>query len=365
MASQEEEKYDRLKALQQFDNSKSGVKGLLDSGLTTIPLFFVHPPDTLSDLSTTPPDDEVNAIIIPTIDLSSSSSSSSSRSSVVDQMAKAAREFGFFQVVNHGIPNDVMESVIGSIRGFHEQPAEVKSPYYGREMTSGFAYASNLDLYQSKAASWRDSIRVRVGPTFPNPDDFPEVCRNEIVEWDQHTKRLGVQLMEFLCEGLEGVNAKRLKEMKCSESRLLVGQYYPYCPEPDRTIGIMPHTDQGVITILAQDHIGGLQIKHDGKWLGVKPVPGALVVNIGDMLQIISNDEYKSVEHRAVANRFHEPRISVAVFFNLNDEDSICGPLPELISQDKPAVYRQFTLKEFRTRLFKLDGKPLRNHFKL
>ena len=85
------------------------------------------------------------------------------------------------------------------------------------------------------------------------------------------------------------------------------------------------------------------------------------------MFQIISNEVYKSAEHRVLANSSHEPRVSIAVFFNVGNRDDLCGPLPELISSEKPALYRQFTVTDFMTRFFKkgLDGKSLSNYYKL
>uniref|UniRef100_J3MD02 Fe2OG dioxygenase domain-containing protein n=1 Tax=Oryza brachyantha TaxID=4533 RepID=J3MD02_ORYBR len=124
---------------------------------------------------------------------------------------------------------------------------------------------------------------------------------------------------------------------------MMASHYYPVCPEPERTMGIVPHTDPGVLTILAQDDIGGLQVKHtdeDGAsyWVDAKPLPGALVINVGDLLQIMSNDKYKSVEHRVVMNLREEPRVSSAIFYNPGRRgDSVFyGPLPELISSENP-----------------------------
>lgn len=79
----------------------------------------------------------------------------------------------------------------------------------------------------------------------------------------------------------------------------------------------------------------------------------------------MSNDEYKSVEHRVLANSCNEPRISVVVFLNPGDRERVFGPLLELISQEKPALYRQFTYKEFVMRFLakELDGNSLKNYF--
>lgn len=112
-------------------------------------------------------------------------------------------------------------------------------------------------------------------------------CRNEILEWDKEVKQLGERLLGLISQGL-GVNADKLKEMSCSEGRVMVGHYYPYCPEPNKTVGLAHHTDPGVLTVLLQDQIGGLQVKHNGKWVDVKPIHGALVINVGDLLQVLN-----------------------------------------------------------------------------
>lgn len=131
----------------------------------------------------------------------------------------------------------------------------------------------------------RDTLQVRLGPTLPELDEIPEICRNEVVDWNQHVTKLGELLMGLLCEGL-GVEKGRLKELTFLDSKVMVAHYYPYCPQPDLTVGITSHTDPGALTILQQDHRGGLQVKCGAEWVDIKPVPGALVINIGDILQV-------------------------------------------------------------------------------
>ncbi|KAK8991011.1 hypothetical protein V6N11_062037 [Hibiscus sabdariffa] len=75
---------------------------------------------------------------------------------------------------------------------------------------------------------------------------------------------------------------------------------YPVCPDPDRAMGLAPHTDTSLITVVNQFNTGGLQVYQDGAgWVPVEPVEGALVVNVGDLMQIVSNGKFKSVLHRA------------------------------------------------------------------
>lgn len=345
--------YDRRKEVEEFENTKVGVKGLVDSGIHRLPAIFHHPPDSLPESD---PDEDP----IPVIDLSGP------ESEVVDRVRAAAARFGFLQVVNHGVPVSLLDRLVKAIRGFHELPAPEKMAHYRRDVSTGASFFSNVDLFVSKAASWRDTLQIRLGPTLADLDAIPSICRDEVIEWDKEVKQLGERLLALLCQGL-GVHANRLKEMSCSEGRVMVGHYYPYCPEPEKTVGIACHTDPGLVTVLLQDQVGGLQVKHDGKWVNVKSILGALVINIGDLLQIISNDQYTSVEHRVVANCHHEPRVSVGVFFNPSVRDNLYGPLPELVSAEKPAVYRQFPYSDYITRFFKkeLDGKSLPNYYSL
>ncbi|KAI3946479.1 hypothetical protein MKX01_017695 [Papaver californicum] len=106
-----------------------------------------------------------------------------------------------------------------------------------------------------------------------------------------------------------------------------------------------------MFTVLLQDQTGGLQVKHGEDWVDVKPSDGAL---------IISNDKYKSVEHRVVANSFREPRILIAIFFDPSNMETMYGPLPELVTPpQKLAIYKQFTLEDYTMKFASkgLDGK--------
>ncbi|KDP37330.1 hypothetical protein JCGZ_06784 [Jatropha curcas] len=353
----------RLEELKRFDESKKGVKGLSDSGITSIPRIFIHSKETLTDLSPS-----LKSISIPIIDLSKINTDDNHRLQIIAQVKEAASNWGFFQVINHGISQPILDSTLKAIKSFHEQPHEVKSKYYKRQEASGVMFASNNDLYRAEAASWHDSLSVWMGPVPVNPDEIPEICRKEVIEWDVCAKKVGEAVMELLSEGL-GLEKGKFKELSFSESRALVGHCYPYCPQPDLTVGITAHTDPGVVTVLLQDEIGGLQVKYGDGWVDVKPVHGALIINVGDFLQIVSNGKYKSVQHRVLANSCKEPRTSVVEFFNLSNwkGNGYFGPLPELLSPEKPAIYRDFTKQEFLENFYNkgLDSKSLVDKVKI
>ncbi|KAK3043533.1 hypothetical protein RJ639_002112 [Escallonia herrerae] len=148
----------------------------------------------------------------------------------------------------------------------------------------GVAYTSNNDLYRSKAASWHDYVQVWRAPEASPVDEIPAAFREEVVAWDGHVTEVAERVAEMLAEGL-GLHGGRLKELGCLESRLWVGVYYPYCPQPELTVGLSHHTDPGALTVLVQNEVGGLQVKHGEEWVDVKPIKGALIVNVGDFLQ--------------------------------------------------------------------------------
>lgn len=158
---------DRLHQLKTFDESKSGVKGLVDAGVTRLPPIFIRPPEELaaenSDLNET-------HFSIPVVDLGD-------LPGAVNAVRRAAEEVGLFQVVNHGIPGRVLEAMPAAARGFHELPMEMKREYYSREMGRKVKYMSNFDLYNSKAANWRDTLFCVMGPESFDPQELPLVCR--------------------------------------------------------------------------------------------------------------------------------------------------------------------------------------------
>ncbi|CAO2175628.1 unnamed protein product [Urochloa humidicola] len=348
-----------------LDESRAGVRGLVESGVSSVPDIFRHP-DPYASIPLAPP-----GVSIPVVDFSLPFADAAAAAT------EAARTWGFFHLINHSaVDADYPSRALAAVRAFNELPATERAPYYSRPVDGGVNYFTNIDLYQSSAASWRDSIQITLGPKqYRRPDLadlIPAVCSAELLEWEARATAAASRVMALLSEGL-GLGAAALEEASCLEGRVMACHYYPQCPEPESTMGVVPHTDPIVLTVLVQDEIGGLQVKHqdeDGRswWVDVKPVPGALVINVGDLLQIMSNDKYVSVEHRVTMNTREEPRVSIATFFSPGKRGgALFGPIPELVSSENPPKYRNFTMEEFFGIVLprKIATKVPIDHFKL
>ncbi|CAF2309313.1 unnamed protein product [Brassica napus] len=347
---------DRCIQAKAFDQTKAGVKGLADSGITEIPAMFHAPLSALTSLKPPP-----SQLTIPTVDLNGGSF-------VVEKIGEASEKWGFFQVINHGIQLEVLERMLQGIRAFHEQDSEAKKRFYTRDFSSDTYYASNFDLYTSQGASWRDTVVVLMWQ-----GDYDGVLKtHETLQENssiatEKLQPLGELLFELLSEAL-GLNSNHLKDIDCAKFQVMFCQYYPPCPHPNLTLGLSKHTDFSFLTVLLQDNIGGLQVLRDQTWIDVPPVPGALVVNIGDLLQLITNDKFISAEHRVVANGSTEPRISAPCFFStfMKANPHVYGPIKELLSEENPAKYRELTINEFAD-IFrsKTISTPALHHFRI
>lgn len=351
----------RVDELRAFDETKAGVKGLVDSGIENVPRIFIRPPENRVRKTSS---GESDGQLVPVIDLGAPDR----REKIIDEVKQAARDWGFFQVVNHGIPVEVMDGMLEGIRRFHEQDSDVKKKFYSRELGKKVKYASNIDLYHSRAANWRDTLTISLSMMEQiEPHELPEICRDSTINYLNHVTILGQKLFELLSEAL-GLKPDHLDGvLECGRSRTFVGHYYPACPEPELTMGTSEHTDPTFLTILLEDQIGGLQVLRDNRYIDVQPLHGSLVVNIGDMLQIITNDEFISVDHRVLANKVG-PRISVAGFFKGSSApDKIYAPIKELVTEkQQPARYKEFTAREYMSKFFQrpIDRSGL-DEFKL
>ncbi|KAE8717651.1 1-aminocyclopropane-1-carboxylate oxidase-like protein 11 [Hibiscus syriacus] len=359
--------YDRASELKAFDETKAGVKGLVDAGIKHVPRMFNRPPYELEKNSSVSVGGNGIHASVPVIDLEGTKEDPGARREIVEKVRNASESWGFFQVVNHGIPVSVLEDMKDGVVSFFEQDLEFKKKFYTRDSTKKVIYSSNFHLYSSPAADWKDTLFCCMAPDPPLPEELPEVSRDVIMEYTKHVRQFCCLLFELLSEAL-GLQPDHLRDMDCAESLIILSHYYPACPQPELTLGITKHSDSDFLTVILQDHISGLQVLHQNQWVDITPIPGALVVNIGDLLQLISNDVFKSVEHRVVS-RSVGPRASVACFLGTVHQPNTrtYGPIKQLLSEKSPPKYREVTIREYVSYFNSkgLDGKSALPHFKL
>lgn len=165
--------YDRAKEVKEFDETKAGVKGLVDSGIVKLPRFLIHPQEALP--SCTDAAAATSCFQVPVIDFTGYETSR--RSEIISEIRAASETWGFFQMVNHGVPVGVMDEMLKVIREFHEQPREVKEKWYSRDHKVRVRYFCNGDLFVAKAANWRDTLAFDFQDGPLNPDAYPLICR--------------------------------------------------------------------------------------------------------------------------------------------------------------------------------------------
>ncbi|KAJ6850543.1 1-aminocyclopropane-1-carboxylate oxidase-like protein 1-like [Iris pallida] len=357
------QEFDRLRAVTEFDESKAGVKGLVDSGVQKLPRIFLHAPQDLPR----PADGRRSHLRVPIIDVGGIDDvGGRRREEVVAAVREAASSWGFFQLVNHGVPGDVLDGLVRGARLFHEQDGEAKAGLYSRDFAKKVRYECNFDLYKSRAANWRDTLNCIFDGSI-DPREIPSVFEPEVIV-DYHERILKVaDLTHVLLSEALGLDPGYLKSIDCAATQHLVAHYYPPCPEPELTLGTTKHSDPSFLTLLVQDALGGLQVLHQDRWVDVSPVPGGIVVNIGDLLQVVSNDKFVSVQHRVVASR-EGPRISVAVFLNpCHGEERLYGPIEETLSEENPPKYQELRMMDYISYYLSkgLVGESAVEHFRL
>ncbi|KAJ4834008.1 hypothetical protein Tsubulata_003985 [Turnera subulata] len=336
--------YEVDEELKAFDETKAGVKGLLDAGVEQLPSFFVvRPQEEASSHG-------ASHLQLPVIDLKGlNQSDEAERKRIIEQLREASETWGFFQIVNHGVPQQLIDDMIEGIRSFHEQLSpEEKAEYYSRDNKNKIRLTSNNLLFKQKAADWRDTLYLDMAPNVPEPEEIPELIRDVTIKYTATIHELGRTLFKLLSEGL-GLEPNLLIDLGCANGQSISGNYYPPCPQPDKTFANLPHTDPDFMTILAQDAVGGLQVFYQNQWIDVAPVPGAFIVNIGDMLQqLITNDKLKSVLHRVLPTHTAS-RVSVVSLFSTYDRnfDTVFGPIKELISEENPPLYRDLMIRDY------------------
>lgn len=266
---------------------------------------------------------------------------------ITKALCAACTDWGFFQVTNHGISDDLLQSALAISRTFFTQPLGAKQAlsrtqenpwgYYDRELTKNLRDRKEIfDFGHFGRVYWPDTL-----------PEFETITR----EYSAAAHTLGVRLSALIAQalGLSTQPVLNLGDHHTSFTRL---NHYPvedplahFEAPPVGPFGISHHTDAGVLTVLLQDAVSGLQMQHRGTWVDVPTKPHTLTINLGDMFQVWANDRVTAPVHRVLASKAAE-RFSIAYFLNPGVK-SVIEPLLQPGAEEQ-AHYHPVHWDEFR-----------------
>ena len=279
---------------------------------------------------------------------------------LVDALRQACKSHGFFYLVDHGIAINEIETLLRNMQVFFNQPQPKKQELM-RSATNPWGYYDK-ELTKNRK-DWKEILDI--GPEADGTAEHPfpraktqwpkkmQGFQPLVQSYMNHCAAICEQLRVLLIQSLGSTNADQDAPFSKDHSSFLRLNHYPLCanPAPEDSdfvpvhgeLGISHHTDAGALTLLLQSDVAGLQFYHQEQWHTIQPKAGALMVNIGDVVQVWSNDQYSAPLHRVIASATQQ-RYSAAYFYNPSYSDHY-APIP---STGEP-VYKSISWAEFRS----------------
>lgn len=263
---------------------------------------------------------------------------------VASNLRKACEDVGFFYVENHGVSEDVIAAANSAAIRFFASPLEEKLRVTINTSHHGFIKVGEAKMYDGakidlkESYVWGDESHEGTSdednPLLgPNnwPENVPEL-RSALTAFFEEATKSARHLMKGFALSL-GMEAEAF--LRTSNQPISRGSALHYPPQPEgmgeEQFGVAPHSDYGCLTLIWQDETGGLEVlDRNGDWVTAHPIPGTLVVNVGDLLARWTNSRFMSTAHRVV-NRSRKTRHSLGLFYDPNfetvvDPSDICGP---------------------------------------
>ncbi|KAJ5188560.1 Oxoglutarate/iron-dependent dioxygenase [Penicillium cf. griseofulvum] len=329
-------------------------------------------------VSTAPPrqptDDE-----IPIIDIGSIDKDLEARKTIASKVRIAAENTGFFYIKNHGISEELIQKALSQAKAFFDQPIEKKQ--LASSNNDGWHGLGSSQINKTETRDRKETFSLRYNlsndPTISDPEtlttdnDFSWETTSHLpgfqettIEFFKSRLTLARKIIRIFALAL-GMPENYFDDVMTNPGADGLYTHYPATPvdtlenNGDVDVGIGSHTDIQCVTLLWQDMSGGLQVlSGSDEWLDAQPIPGTIVVNIGDLLQRLSNNRFKSTVHR-VYNRQPTSRYSMPFFLGFNP-DSVCQVVPSCIDESHPALYGPISCgKWHRNRLELAHGKPI------
>lgn len=298
-------------------------------------------------------------MVVPVIDFSKLNGEE--RADTMAKIHNGCEEWGFFQLVNHGISEELLDRV-----------KKVSSDFYKLEREENFKKSKPVTMLNEiveknsgeklEGLDWEDVVLLTDDNEWPSgTPDFKETMS----EYRKELKKLAEKMMEIMDENLGLPKGYIKKAFNNGESSEEVNEsaffgtkvsHYPPCPNPEFVTGLRAHTDAGGVILLFQDdNVGGLQMLKGEEWIDVQPIPNAIVINTGDQIEVLSNGRYKSAWHRVLPTT-NGNRRSIASFYNPSFKAAI-APAPQLVEEvnkdvveenlEKDAKYPRFLFGDY------------------
>ncbi|KAE8706515.1 Gibberellin 2-beta-dioxygenase 1 [Hibiscus syriacus] len=287
--------------------------------------------------------------LIPMVDLSKPDSK--------HQIIKACEEFGFFKVINHGVPMELISRLESEATEFFSLPLCEKEKT-GQPKPYGYG---NKRIGPNGDVGWVEYLLLTTNQdpnlATENPETFESVLlflRVALNNYMAAVKKMACEILEMVADGLKIQPRNSLSKLMMDEQSDSVFRlnHYPPCPDAlqslnGNVIGFGEHTDPQIISVLRSNNTAGLQISlRDGSWISVPPDQYSFFINVGDSLQVMTNGRFNSVKHRVMANSV-KSRLSMIYFCGPPLSEKI-APLPCLMRGDQQSLYKEFTWFEYK-----------------
>ncbi|WP_236980847.1 isopenicillin N synthase family dioxygenase [Membranihabitans maritimus] len=301
--------------------------------------------------------------IVPKIDLSLfKEGNEDQRKEFINQLGFAFKKWGFVIVKNHGIPQNLIKRFYESSGDFFNLSDPIKRKYeikglagqrgytsFGKEHAKHSDIPDLKEFFQIGQAVDNDHPRKELYPDNIQVEEVNDFTKSGI-ELFKSFEETGAQLLKAIALFLKLPENYFDSEIKDGNSILRSIYYPPITREPDSAVRAEQHEDINLITLLVGASAGGLQLlNNDGKWLPVIPEEDEIAINVGDMLQRLTNDYLKSTTHRVInppKEEWHIPRLSIPFFLHpVSDMDLTC--LDQCVSDENPLKYEPISAGEY------------------
>ena len=256
--------------------------------------------------------------------------------SVAQKLHQASQQLGFIYITGHGIPDRLIDRLRTTAMDFFTADSAIKETVRVSDRHRGWISSGGAKMDDDAKPDRKESFlwgyQDAQGMTVEDhplrganqwPAFLPQL-ENYAMEWFQHSHRLAAELMAGFAIGLGLKDDFFLRATERPLSRCSLVYYPDQPPELGKDqFGVGPHTDFGMLTVLCQDNVGGLQVQdHNGDWIEAPPIEGSLIVNVGDLLHRWTEGAYKSTPHRVINSSGRE-RLSLVLAWDPEPETII------------------------------------------